>query len=350
METTWRRRGDDDMSPTTGSTGSTAPNAAAASGRHVLITGGSKGIGFEIARCFLSNPTARTDAITLLARNEKDLAIAKKKLRSEFPDARVETVVADTTEEEQLTKQLAKARETLGPIDVLVCNAGLSIPKLIVDSTVEDYERQMNVNYLGAVRSVHAVLPDMMARKSGHLVFVSSVAGVLGFAGYSASWNHVLLEQSNLSRSLALSVSRCLTLICTLRSVVRFVRADEMGDSRLCRLSTERTFRHRGHRLCRVPAGHRDAGVRHRDRTEVRVMRTCEQCSRKLAVWCGQGGGRHRQRDCRGTLPPRAPRFRLNASCEHDGESDEAWGVLDAYRGAPCPFARARQAVLDLAD
>lgn len=151
--------------------------------RHVLITGGSKGIGFEIARHFL---LVGTPKVSILARNEKDLSSARKRLLEEFPDAKVERVVADTTNYDQLTSQLAKAQETLGPIDVLVCNAGMSIPKLMIESSIEDYERQINVNYLGAVRSVKAVLPDMMSRKSGHIVLVSSMMGVLGFAGYSS--------------------------------------------------------------------------------------------------------------------------------------------------------------------
>jgi 3-dehydrosphinganine reductase len=153
--------------------------------RHVLVTGGSKGIGLAIAVQFLRNPGANTDKISLLARNEKDLIKAKKQLLDEFPHARVEIVVADTTEA-KLKDRIAEAQEALGPIDVLVCNAGLSIPKLIMESTVEDYERQINVNYLGAVRSVHAVLPGMVARRSGHIILVSSVMGVLGFAGYSS--------------------------------------------------------------------------------------------------------------------------------------------------------------------
>lgn len=153
--------------------------------RHVLITGGSKGIGLAIAGQFLRNPSANTDKVSILARNEKDLLKAKKQLLDEFPYARVEIVVADTTNVE-LKDRIAEAQDALGPIDILVCNAGLSIPKLIIESSVEDYERQINVNYVGAVRSVHAVLPGMMARMSGHIILVSSVMGVLGFAGYSS--------------------------------------------------------------------------------------------------------------------------------------------------------------------
>ena len=154
--------------------------------RHAAITGGSKGIGLEIARHLLRHPAAGVDKVSLLARNERDLLAAKKELEKEYPVAKVQVLVADTTDESQLSSQLAKARDALGPIDILVCNAGLSIPKLIVDSSVKDYERQVDVNYLGAVRAVHAVLPEMLARRSGHRVFVSSVMGVLGFAGYSS--------------------------------------------------------------------------------------------------------------------------------------------------------------------
>ena len=153
--------------------------------RHVLITGGSKGIGLAIAGEFLRNPSANTDKVSILARHEKDLIKAKKQLLDEFPHAKVEIIVADTTTAE-LKDRMAEAQDVLGPIDVLVCNAGLSIPKIMMESSVEDYERQITVNYLGAVRSVHAVLPGMVGRKSGHIILVSSVMGVLGFAGYSS--------------------------------------------------------------------------------------------------------------------------------------------------------------------
>jgi 3-dehydrosphinganine reductase len=154
--------------------------------RHALITGGSKGIGFDVARHLLLTPAATTDKISLLARNEKDLIHAKTQLLREFPHAKVAIVVADTADEAACRQAVETCQQALGPLDLLVCNAGLSIPKLFIDTSVQEYERQMNVNYLGAVRTVHAVLPDMLARKSGHIVFVSSVMGVLGFAGYSS--------------------------------------------------------------------------------------------------------------------------------------------------------------------
>jgi 3-dehydrosphinganine reductase len=154
--------------------------------KHALVTGGSKGIGFHIARSLLLLPTADTDKITLLARNKKDLEQAQKDLEAEFSDAKVHIVVADTTNEREVRQATAQSQETLGPIDILICNAGLSIPKNFTDTSIEDFERQIDVNYLGAVRTVHAVLPGMLSRESGHIMFISSVMGVLGFAGYSS--------------------------------------------------------------------------------------------------------------------------------------------------------------------
>lgn len=150
---------------------------------HVLVTGGSKGIGFHIAASFASRGTY---SVSILARSEKDLEKAKEELLTRFPNVRISSFAADTTDPVSLKRALEEAEGEVGPIDILVCNAGLSIPKLCIDTTMEEYEIQAQVNYLGTVRTTKLVLPSMMDRGTGHIIFVSSVMGVLGFAGYSS--------------------------------------------------------------------------------------------------------------------------------------------------------------------
>ena len=156
-------------------------------GKHVLITGGSKGIGYAIARACVQKGCN----VTILARSRNDLEAAAKTLESIKTDnpnssRRVRYYAADTTNMEQLQKAIAASIVDSGPIDVAICNAGLSIPKLCTQTSIEEYEKQANVNYLGTVRTVKLVLPGMLERKSGHILLVSSVVGVLGFAGYSS--------------------------------------------------------------------------------------------------------------------------------------------------------------------
>jgi len=150
---------------------------------HVLITGGSKGIGFHIASTFAKRGTY---SVSILARSRKDLEKARDDLSNSYPDVTINSFVADTSDGVSLETAIQEAMDKVGPIDVLVCNAGLSIPKLCIDTTMEEYETQAQVNYLGTVRTAKLALPCMLERGKGHIIFVSSVMGVLGFAGYSS--------------------------------------------------------------------------------------------------------------------------------------------------------------------
>ena len=75
---------------------------------------------------------------------------------------------------------IAQANRHFGRIDILVNNAGYSRWTLARDATVEDFEDMMQTNYFGTVYATKAVLPLMLARRSGHIVNVSSIAGRLG--------------------------------------------------------------------------------------------------------------------------------------------------------------------------
>lgn len=77
-------------------------------------------------------------------------------------------------------------RTDIGPIDILICNAGVAHPGRFLDIDAEVYRSQMEVNYLGCVWSVKEVAPGMVERGSGSIVLISSAAGVVGIAGYSA--------------------------------------------------------------------------------------------------------------------------------------------------------------------
>jgi 3-dehydrosphinganine reductase len=160
--------------------------AADWAGAHALITGGSKGIGLALGE----ELAARGAAVTVLARGAADLAAARAALRAAAAAAgrapRALALAADTTDAAALAAALAEAEAAFGPVDTLVACAGLAIPGLFVEQPLADFERQVSVNYLGAVRAVKAALPGMLARRRGRVVLVSSPLCTAGFAGYAS--------------------------------------------------------------------------------------------------------------------------------------------------------------------
>ncbi len=143
-------------------------------GAHVLVTGGSEGIGLETARLLLTCGAR----VTVLSRSADKLAAAAV----EVPGLR--TVSCDVTDEEALSAAVA----ALDPVDVLIAAAGGAEPGHFLELSCDSLRRQLEVNYLGSLHAVRAVLPGMLERGQGHVVLVSSVAalcGVFGYGGYS---------------------------------------------------------------------------------------------------------------------------------------------------------------------
>jgi short-subunit dehydrogenase len=149
--------------------------------KSVLITGASRGIGAEIAR----QAAARGSRVGLLARNAADLG----RLRGEVGGRSV-AAAADVLDPEQVRVAVEAVSKSLGPIDVVVANAGIGLYGSFLDADVDDLDRVMRTNYLGVVHVLKAVLPGMAERRHGHVVIMGSIAGRIGApfeAGYSAS-------------------------------------------------------------------------------------------------------------------------------------------------------------------
>lgn len=164
----------------------------------VLVTGGSSGIGAELGR-----QLAKAGAIpVLVARSADKLAAVAKDL----PDgSRVHTFQADVTSADEVTHAVEQTITHLGKVDVLINNAGFGLFQRVEEMPFEDYERMMDVNYMGVVRFTKAVLPHMLERGTGHIVAVASIAGKLGTAksaGYAASKHAVIGFMSSLRQEL----------------------------------------------------------------------------------------------------------------------------------------------------
>jgi len=149
-------------------------------GKTVLITGASSGIGLALAKLL----AARGARLAVLARRDDLL----QKLVAEVRGAggTIEAEVADVTDRRALAEAIAKVEARLGPTDVLIANAGVSL----TGNAEGNVEAMMRVNFLGVVHAFEIALPGMLARGSGHLVAISSLAaykGLPGSGGYCAS-------------------------------------------------------------------------------------------------------------------------------------------------------------------
>ena len=150
----------------------------------MVITGGSSGIGLETARI----AAARGARVSLVARDGDRLATAAASIGDSpgHSQAAVVTARADVTDPDAVHAALAQLTEAQGPCDVLVTSAGASHPGYFEQLDDAVFRDQMDVDYFGTLHAIRAVVPSMIERRRGHLVTVSSTAGLIGVYGYSA--------------------------------------------------------------------------------------------------------------------------------------------------------------------
>lgn len=149
-----------------------------------LITGASTGIGADLAR----ELARRGHAVGLVARRAELLEALAEEIRG--TGGRAAWAAADVTDANQLAEAAAKITGELGPIDLLVANAGTGQFAKASTTPLDIWMKVFRLNVDGVIYSVAAVLPGMVERKRGHLAVVSSVASVRGLPGngaYSAS-------------------------------------------------------------------------------------------------------------------------------------------------------------------
>ena len=146
----------------------------------VLITGASSGIGEALAVEF----GRRGASVGLLARRAEVLAEVARKV--EAAGGRAFAVAVDVREPEAVRAATAKVSEQFGRVDVLVANAGIGEVTLARAFDIEVVTQVLSVNVLGALNSVAAVLPEMLAHGSGQIVGISSLAAFRGLPGSGA--------------------------------------------------------------------------------------------------------------------------------------------------------------------
>ncbi|HEY9477754.1 MAG TPA: beta-ketoacyl-ACP reductase [Microbacteriaceae bacterium] len=159
------------------------PNA-----RTVLITGGNRGIGFAIAEEFL----AQGHRVAVTARSGTG------------PQGSL-TVRADVTDPASVDAAFSEVEAQLGPVEVVVANAGITRDTLLMRMSDEDFVSVIDTNLAGAFRVVKRASKGMMKARYGRIVLVSSVVGLLGSAGqvnYSASKSGLIGLARSVTREL----------------------------------------------------------------------------------------------------------------------------------------------------
>jgi NAD(P)-dependent dehydrogenase (short-subunit alcohol dehydrogenase family) len=164
-----------------------------------FVTGASSGIGAGVVKAALE----AGDRVVATARNTDKLRAAIGQPASD----RLVFAALDVNSEEQSQRSVAAAIETFGRIDVLVNNAGYSLIGNLESLTTEQIERQFATNFYGVLYVMRAALPAMRRQRSGHIVNVSSMAGVVGFATTSA-YAATKFAVEGLSLSVAQEVER----------------------------------------------------------------------------------------------------------------------------------------------
>jgi 3-dehydrosphinganine reductase len=152
--------------------------------RHAIITGGSSGIGLAIA----ANLLAKGWNLTIIARDRARLDAAKARLEGRLA-GRTQQVLAiscDVSDREGVDAAIGQAVDSLGPPELLITSAGIAHPGYFAELPLEIFRDTMEINYFGTLYAVQAVLPALRQRGGGHVVMISSGAGLIGIFGYSA--------------------------------------------------------------------------------------------------------------------------------------------------------------------
>jgi 3-oxoacyl-[acyl-carrier protein] reductase len=153
--------------------------------RAVLVTGGNRGIGLAIARQLQE----RGDRVAVTYRTEPP------------PDG-LTGIACEITSEQSVAAAFAEFRDRIGPVEVLVANAGMTLDKLVLRMSDDDFRAVVDTNLTAAFRLAKVASRDMLKARWGRLIFVSSMIAYLGAAG-QANYAASKAGLTGLARSLA---------------------------------------------------------------------------------------------------------------------------------------------------
>lgn len=156
--------------------------------RVVFITGGNRGIGYAIAQEFLA--LGHKVAVTIRSGTGPEGSLS---------------LVADVTDSTSLDSAIAETEAKLGPIEVVVANAGITKDTLLLRMSDQDFEEVVNVNLNGVFRVVKRASKSMIKQRFGRVILIGSVVGLLGSAGqvnYSATKSALVGIARSITREL----------------------------------------------------------------------------------------------------------------------------------------------------
>lgn len=151
--------------------------------KHIVITGGSSGIGKSLAVLFAKKGAH----VTILARNKEKLQNALNEIKKACIDdqQKITSVSVDVSDFEVLKKELEIIENNVGPIFGLINCAGIAICGKVEEITVKEIKTMLNVNYLGTLYPIQLIIPKMKQRKEGFIVITASQVALMGMFGYS---------------------------------------------------------------------------------------------------------------------------------------------------------------------
>ncbi len=154
-------------------------------GMKAIVTGGAMGIGLATAKRLLQDGCD----VTIWDYNEEALEQAESELNNMNP-GHIFVYKCDVSDKNKVYELAAQANKDMGRIDILINNAGIERHGRFCDRPIEEWEREIEINLVSIHYTIHAILPGMYERNSGHIVNISSAAGVIGVASlatYSAT-------------------------------------------------------------------------------------------------------------------------------------------------------------------
>jgi 3-hydroxybutyrate dehydrogenase len=175
-------------------------SSARLTGRSAVVTGGGRGVGAEVARLLAADGAS----VLVAARTSSEVEDVASELRRNGANATA--TMCDVSDPRSIDNLAARAKETLGQVDILVNSAGIATAAPLARTTLDDWNRVLAINATGAFLCMQAFVPGMLERKWGRIVNIASTLALTGFrytSAYTAS-KHALL---GLTRSVAVEAA-----------------------------------------------------------------------------------------------------------------------------------------------
>lgn len=169
-------------------------------GRTAVITGGVRGIGYAIAEAF-----AKAGADLILTSTREVSACAEQLAHLRSFGGRVEAVQLNVSDKAEVAGKLPEAIQAMGGVDILVNNAGITRDGLMLRMNEQDWDDVLNVDLKSSFNTIQAVLPFMSRKRSGSIINISSIVGLVGNAGqcnYAAAKAGLIGMSKSLAREM----------------------------------------------------------------------------------------------------------------------------------------------------